>query len=562
MRSILLACRPAARSFLAILLSLVLVSLASGVAGAQTQLGGPGHSLHYNSRIHFYNPTGEAFTVTVHPRMFGNWDVGERFNPDELKIRITDPEGNVITKGKHPLKDLKVTIEVPEGPEGVYKMDQKGSAWIESSLDHSVLWTGHPDKHMVEGRRAVFAATVPRRWWFWVPKDTNEFTVKAQRANRYMSQREDWAYFIYSPRGQRMKALVGQPPYREGPHQQDQSVTVPVEPGTAGRFWSIRVAYGDSHNYSNINLALEGVPPYIARSPEEWFNPKTGAPPEVPLYDDTPFIQAAPKKEMMKKRWPNLEHFSPAPSLGDPDGILMRGDGRFAMWNPEGRELKFRIGTYLPRKTDGNLPTADVTITGPEGETVLDEERPLEHVHNKGKQPEVSLGSTRGVLNARVTGAMRWFTFTYPATPLVMTPREGTTSVDEWSTFRFTASVARNWYFYVPEGTETFSLRYDAKHQTDVIHMQVCAPNMAVDRLYGTSGETQVEVPDGLDGKIWYIRPKIGESTRITQESSPFRYQQSPMTVKIKGVPPYFAPTWEQWFDPRNPERPKVRGKR
>jgi len=544
------------RKMLASVMAALFLTIMFPLLYGQTKLGDAGHFLTFQPRIHLFNPSGEAFTVTVRPMKWGH---GE-WNKPHVKAKVTDPSGEVITKGKQTLKDGTWTFKVPDGPEGVYRLEPTGGIYIESSLDHSVVWTGDPDAHAIDGRRVTFNSTVPRRWWFWVPKDANQFTVKAQRASRYMSQREDWALFIYSPRGQRMRSLVGQPPYRKGPYEQDQKVTVPVEPGTAGRFWSVRVAYGDSHNYSVVNFALKGIPQYISRSPEEWFNPETGKRPDVSVYDKTSFFWTAPKKKMMKKRWPKLEHFSPVPSLGDPDGIQMRKKGRFALWNPDGRTLKFRIGSYLPRKKNKKLPKAHVHITGPDGKTVLEEKRPLEHAHSKKYYPEVTLKTGKGVSRGTVTDAFRWFLYTYPATPLVMTPRKGISAKDRWSSFRFTAAAARNWYFYVPDGTETFSLRYDAKYDTDVIHMQVCAPNMAVDRLYGNNGETTIEVPEGLDGKIWYIRPKIGEASRITQDGPPFRYQQSPMTVEIKGVPPYFAPTWEQWFHPEHPEKPLERG--
>ncbi len=538
--------------------ALIIVAFVCSSATGGTKIGDAGHYIWYKPRIHLYNPTGQAFTVTLRRMRWGHGT----WNKSQYKVKITDPNGKVLTNGKHKLTNGSWTYKAASGPKGVYTVEPSGGGYLESSLDHSVVWTGDPDAHAIDGRRVVFGPTVPRRWWFWVPEDVNEFTVKAQRAGRYMSQREDWAFFIYSPRGQRIRALVGQPPYRSGPYQQDQEVTVPVEPGTAGRFWSVRVAYGDSHNYSNVNLAFKGIPQYIARSPEEWFNPGTNGPPDIPLYDETPFIQAAPKKQMMNKRWPNLQHFSPAPSLGDPDGIMMRGKGRFALWNPDGRKLNFRIGTYLPRKEDGKLPVARVRITGPHGKTIVDKKRQLTHVHNKGEQPDVTLETGKGVARGTVTGGMRWFLFTYPATPLVMTPRNGTTAVGEWSSFRFTAGVARNWYFYVPEGTSRFQLRYDAHYDSDVIHMQVCAPNRAVDRLYANSAKTTINVPPGMDGKIWHIRPKIGEASRITQTGPPFRYQQSPMTVELKGVPPYLAPTWEQWFNPEDPRRPLHRGRK
>ena len=36
-------------------------------------------------------------------------------------------------------------------------------------------------------------------------------------------------------------------------------------------------------------------------------------------------------------------------------------------------------------------------------------------------------------------------------------------------------------------------------------------------------------------------------------------YLDLSLTVEVKGVPGFFAPTWEQWFDPSNPQPPDRR---
>lgn len=539
-----------------ILAAVVGLPFAAPPTSADTAIGDQGHFISYRPKVHLYNPDGRAFTVTVHLMRWGHGG----WNADEVDVAVTDPDGKVLAEGKHKLDGKQWSFTVPEGPAGAYLVEPKGNCTISSTLDHAVAWTGDPAGHIVEGRRLVFASAVPRRWWFWVPPDVEEFTVRAQRADRYMSQREDWCFFIYTPRGQRIRALVGQPAAALRPYRQEMIAHVPVEPGTGGRFWSIRIAYGDSHNYSNVNIAIDGIPPYVARSPEEWFNPETGELPDIPLYDETPFIQAAPLQPMMKERWPGLQHFMPAPSLGDPDGNTLRDGGNVALWNPEGRTLGFKIGTYLPRKQDGKLPTADVDIRGADGKTILNRQFDLEHLHNKDMQPEVMLETGRGVARVRVTNARRWFTFTYPATPAVLMGTEQ----DGWRRFRFTVCAPRNWYFYVPRGTETFHVGFEADHDSDVVKMQVCAPDRVVEILHANAvDDATVRVPEGMDGKIWYLRSEIAEATRIVNTAEPpYRYQEVPLTLRIRGVKGYLAPTWEQWFDPDNPQPPLQRGAR
>jgi len=521
-------------------------------ADADAALGGWGHVLSYNPKILLHNPEGEAFDLTFHKYQM----TVPGWNKAKLPVKVVDPEGNVVVEKEVPVVEGEASVEVPAGPAGVYTLDGNHGSWVSTSLDRIVAWTGDPDAHAVEGRRAVFQASVPRRWWFYVPKGVTSFTAKAQRADRYMSQREDWGFFIVSPRGQRAAALWGQPP-KAGPYRQDQTVEVEVEPGAAGRFWALDVQLGDSHNYSNINIAFEGIPQYIARSPEEWFNPKTGELADVKVYDDEPFIQAA-RIEGMEKRWPDLHHFSPVPSLGDPDSVEILGDARFALWNPEGRKLGLRIGTYLPRSLGRDEPeVAQLKVENPDGKTILDKRIVMEHIHGKGKNPTDIIDPGKGVTTARLTGAERFFAFTYPATPIVLI---GEKTDDGARRFNLSAGIARNWYFFVPEGTKQFSFHARAHHDTDVLHLEVNSPDRTVAMLYANEGGQTVKVPTGLDGMIWHLRPNVGSASRfITRKRQGGRFPDLQYTVDLKGVPGYLAPSWEQWFDPDDPKHPHER---
>jgi hypothetical protein len=341
------------------------------------------------------------------------------------------------------------------------------------------------------------------------------------------------------------------------------TVTVPVEPGAGGRFWSVSIGLGDSHNFSGINFALEGVPPYLARSPEAWFNPETGQPPTIDPYDDTPFIQAVrsqQQEQLMDKRWPRLEHFSPCPSLGDPDGVEILGNGKFALWNPQDRPLGLRVGTYLPRHGRKGADPAHVEVTGPQGQKLMDKTIELRHVHGDHGYPEDVLNTGQGVSTVSVGGdPEKWFAFTYPATPLVLIGQDvqrGEGEVEPWSRFRMTVGIARQWYFHVPKGTESFEVAVDAKHETDVAKVGVWTPDRRVELFYDNRAIKTVEVPPGMDGKIWYLRTDIGSASRfVTAEGPEYRYAGIYLTIDLKGVPGYLAPTWEQWFNPESPSR-------
>ena len=56
----------------------------------------------------------------------------------------------------------------------------------------------------------------------------------------------------------------------------------------------------------------------------------------------------------------------------------------------------------------------------------------------------------------------------------------------------------------------------------------------------------------GLDGKLWHLRPSVGSATRlITTGGEDNRHLGIQLRLDLRGVPPYLAPTREQWFDPR-----------
>ncbi len=583
------------------LMAYLLMGLALGMppcvrADSGSALGDWGHYVWFTPVACFNNPAGVPFTITVYVMRQANPD----WNRDDINLRLTGPDGKVVDDGPRKLKDYTVTVEVKEAAKGVYRLyTDRFSVWYESSLPQAVIRAGDPGENVYGGgpyydRRgpAFWHAFAPRRWWFWVPAEVTTFTAEAMRDPNGMSQREDWGFFIISPRGQRIRALWGQPPNRShasGEYKQVQRTEVEVEPGAGGRFWCLKVGNGDSHHHSKINMAFTGIPPWLARSPEEWFDPDTGKAPTVPVYDETPFMQSTPlggigvglaqlhamikdpaitlsaEQRELQKRWPGLEHWSPCPSLGDPDGNQILGDGTYALWNPEGRELQFHMGCYIPRWGKDDKPElAAVTISGADGATVLDREMPVLHIHDPRNSTNATIRTGAGMARVSITGAERWMSFTHPAMPMVLIG-EGNGGKDEagWKRFRFTASAPRNWYFFVPTGVRAFSVRFATDFPSDMLMMEVCAPDRTVALFYGGKGEQTIVVPDGLDGRIWYVRPSVGSATRIINTvGARARYpEDSPLTLDLKGVPGYLAPTWEQWFDPDDPRSAGARSR-
>jgi len=544
---------------------------------ADTAVGDAGHYLVLGTKVYLNNPAGKAFRVTVHRFP---WWIGRGWNDPNLPIRITAPGGKTAFEKSCRIPDGGYAIDLPAGAKGVYCLGvPSGNGlnywYVTSSLNQAVAGAPPAEGDAVESGWFICNPFVPRRWHFWVPKGTAQFVVRAQNCLS-RSQREDHGLTVISPRGQRIAVLWGQaapdakPVGTGSKARAEQRARVLVEPGTAGRFWSVEARMGDSHTYTDVTLCLEGVPPYLARSPEEWFDAKTGSPAPVAAYDTSQFVQSDRGADAENKRW---RHWTPCPSLGDPDACELRCPARLALWNPQGRALKLVIGTYLPRNMfpgprdprtgqwprlpDAQHDHAELTVTAPGGKVCLKDRAPLKHLHDS-RHPGYTkmLRTGKGVVRIDVAAAENFWCYTYPATPAVMVGR----AVDgSWRRFHFEAGTARNWYFLVPKATQRFAVRASAAHTTDVMHLAVNAPDRTMAVLYDNAGERSVGVPAGLDGKIWHVRVDFGGSTRFAGRLASPRLPSLAVTLDLKGVPGLLAPTWEQWFDPDKPLAPAAR---
>ncbi len=552
-------------------LRVLVVSLAFGVwtpaVWAATAVGDAGHYIMGRPKIYLHSPEGRAFKLTLHRF---DWWIGGGWNRSDTPVKITAPDGKVVFEQVCEVTPEGYRIDVAAGPAGSYllELDCRGTLnyyWIESDLDRSVLWTGVIQADIIKGQAALYTPFVPRTWYFWVPPGTERFTLWTEN-NSGRSQREDHGLTVFSPRGQRMTVLWGQAnpdaPLTEVPggRVRVQQAEILVEPGSAGRFWSIEVRMGDSHLYSDIHFVLQGVPPYVARSPEEWFDPVSGRPAPMGVYDESEFVQsdlAEPKKPRL------IQHWTPCPSLGDPDGCEIRTPARVALWNPENRPLRFVIGTYLPRNLypeRGELAghgwkelpleehdDAAVKVVGAVGgRVVLDDRLPLRHLHG-GERGERTLATGAGVATIDIADAEHFWLYTYPATPLVML---GATQEGGWQRFHLEAGAPRDWFFHVPRGTKEFAVRVKAREPNDVLQLAVCAPDRTMGMIFGQAGETTVQVPVGLDGKIWHIRPEFAGATRFAPAQGRPRFPSAAIELDLRHVPGLLAPTWEQWFDP------------
>jgi hypothetical protein len=120
--------------------------------------------------------------------------------------------------------------------------------------------------------------------------------------------------------------------------------------------------------------------------------------------------------------------------------------------------------------------------------------------------------------------------------------------------FALETSTPRHWYLLVPRGTKRFRVGVDVKDPQHALRVEIHAPNRLVDELYVKGGRRQdaeITVPPALAGLIWFLRIEPGGSTRFVSGRGDPRQVNIDVDIDLEGVPGYLAPTWEQWFDPR-----------
>jgi hypothetical protein len=537
-----------------------LASEAGGAGGAW--IGGPGHYITGGTILFLHNDAGGDFTVTLHRY---NWPFEGSWNRRDLRLRVYGPDGTLVLDETVETDEEGATLTVPGQKAGTYKVDVDErftlNYWhLSTSLPRAVAWTG-PGTGVAYRDQPWFMATpmVPRTWYFFVPEGTKTFTLKAQSCVA-RSQREDHGLIVRSPRGQPMAALWDQPnptvvegeiaTGREPPRLQQAHIV--VEPGSDGRFWSLEVRLGGGHTYSDISLALEGVPPYLAQAPEMWFNPQTGTLAATVLYDEDPFIRSDVPPDGERLR-PHLHYWVPCPALGDPDGNELRTPARIALWNPESRPLDWVLRSYVIRRGEAikrgraEPEVAPVRVTDSAGRVIFENAVPFHP--DKPFRTQLRFA---GVAFLEVAEVEHFWTYTYPATPAVLV---GRAIGRKWPRFHLETGTLRHWYFEVPAGCRSFQVRTRATNPRDVPSVEVNAPDRRMAVLYGNREGATVAVPEGLDGRIWHLRVDVGDATEYAPAAGTARFPTIPLDLDLKGIQPFLAPTWEQWFSPHGPHR-------
>ena len=532
--------------------ALLLASAGWHPAAAGSAIGDAGHFVaQFQPRILVNNPDGLAFSVTVHRYI---WPVAQ-FNA-RFRCQLAAPGGAVVDEARLPKDQGKLTLRAAAGARGVYEVRVRpsgyGLCWIECSLDQMVARC--PDIGPLPERAPGYEvlmlhAMAPRRWYFYVPPNVESFHVKTA-IGAWMTPREDYGVQVVSPRGQRVAALYGGlSPQAERPKGKSVIVSCAVEadPGTRGRFWSLWVTGGDSHNYSDFRIILDGVPPYVAPTPEQWFNPETGKAPQRLAYDQSqirlPRHRAKGSKPAADEKASDYYNWAPAPYLGDEDYNGIRGKATVLLRHPEDRPLEFGDGTYLAADKAG-MPIRYV-LTDPAGKTVFSTKRQFIH----GRDYSVQLPQPGAGVYRMLVDAATWFAWSVPAVPMLLEGRKATLGR------RFSLQIAapRHWYFKVPAGTRRFSVNAAVAHREHVLSLEVHAPDRLIQPAFvrgGKAAALQIEVPRGLDDRIWFLRLAVGSPTRfVSEDPANPTHVRIDADIALAGVPGYLAPTWGQWFE-------------
>lgn len=515
-----------------------------------SRLGDAGHFISTFRAIYLNNPDGRAFAFTAHRYMWPTrWE-------GDGQVTLFGPEGKEVARGQIAGEEESVTIQVQAGQKGVYAARIEGLGyhlmWFECSLAQMVIDCG--DWEQRKGRQETFdmhTVTAPRRWYFFVPEGMNEFQIGSRHGGAH---RQDSGLVVFTPRGQPVAAHFGSRPRPWGASFTERFNMTPAwdivnqepelhvmhietDPGSTGRFWSIWLCGGDGHCYSPMQILLNGVPTYLSSMPEQWFNPQTGRPAPVVQYD----FHVGPSQR-------TSETFcAPSPLLGDTD-TGMRGAHAIYLHNPENRPFDFCATGYIIPE-DEYLPV-QFQASGPQGQALGQAEGAFTHK----SPPEPALISVpaagAGVYKVEVDAA-RWYGWSEPTMGMVLA---GNPTADGGARFSLMLALGRHWFFGVPAGTREFSVRVDLADPNHVLHVEVHGPDRIAQVLYAYGGapqEVRVPVPQGLDGKVWFLKLSVGSATRLLEQGAQNRRTvQIDPDIELHGVPGYIAPTYEQWFNP------------
>lgn len=261
---------------------------------------------------------------------------------------------------------------------------------------------------------------------------------------------------------------------------------------------------------------------------------------------------------------------APGPGRDDPGGAAIGDAGHYLSGkticyahNPDGREFTITLGRYdWPFEGKWNDTSIAMSVEAPDGgegrsDTLEVETGPVEATIPGGAagtyRIDVQQGNTLNYyhLSTSLPRAVAW-----------TGPGEGHAAQTPW--FFSAPMVPRTWTFWVPEGTDTFSIttqsnsfrtqREDGglivrspRGQPKTALWRQPNPDVRDGELRSAPGKPEppwtesrhVVVEPGADGRFWQLEVRMGGA-----------HTYSDITVSLDGVPPYLSSSPETWFHP------------
>ncbi len=203
--------------------------------------------------VHLLREGDEAFVVTALRTPYG----ARTREMERGKIEVVGPDGAVLKQGDFDTND-EYEFEVDLGadaPEGVYI--------VRVTDDMRAVW----DVNSSEGKRVIelvgglsLGGVGTTRWALYAPPGVSEFTLRVVDWHR-----GKFGALVLTPDGEVVAV--------EDTNQTENTETEQVLEVNIGANPDGRVVPLVLYTRMDINVAVEGIPPYLAPSAEAWFNP-------------------------------------------------------------------------------------------------------------------------------------------------------------------------------------------------------------------------------------------------------------------------------------------------
>lgn len=183
----------------------------------------------------------------------------------EWWFKLYSPDGRlVLDRAFEPMQNGDGTLEAPaNNADGPWRLDvhQGYPAMVDFAFEGTQGAVLQIDPDMWR------FACEPERYWFLVPEDAKEIKIAA---SKYWGNGTA-GLAVYGPDGKLLDKCRWTPEPKGVERAWHELVITPPE-GTRGRLWSMVIALYDGQ----YQLRMEGVPPFVALTPDTYFLPNVG----------------------------------------------------------------------------------------------------------------------------------------------------------------------------------------------------------------------------------------------------------------------------------------------